>query len=329
MPPGDYPQKLYKSGQVDENIGTMRRAALADLEAVVAVTRRRSFRGAARELDVSPTALSHAIASLETRLGVRLFNRTTRSVSLTAAGQAFVAEVTPALGVIRSAIEGVNRHRATPAGVLRINSSSNAARQLLAPVVFEFLRRFPEMKVDLIAEDRLIDIVAEGFDAGVRLGDTLAADMIAVPLGPVQQVAVVAAPEYFATHTPPRTPNELLKHECIRARLPSGALYQWEFVRRGGERFNVDVPGRLTLDNSDLTLAAARAGLGVAYSWRWLAAGDLADGRLTEVLAGWTPSYGSFRLYYPSRKYVPTGLRAFIDLAREMAPPSAGTSRNK
>src|SRR5882672_1597081 len=143
----------------------MKRAGLADLEAVVAITRRGSFRSAARELDVSPTALSHAIASLEARLGIRLFNRTTRSVSLTAAGHTFVAEITPALGVIRGAIEGVNRHRTTPVGVLRINSSSNAARQVLAPVVFEFLRRFPEMKVDLVAEDRLIDIVAEGFDA--------------------------------------------------------------------------------------------------------------------------------------------------------------------
>ncbi|HEV7443953.1 MAG TPA: LysR family transcriptional regulator [Steroidobacteraceae bacterium] len=301
----------------------MKRAAMADLEAVVAIARRGSFRGAARALDVSPTALSHAIATLEARLGVRLFNRTTRSVSLTAAGHAFVAEITPALGVIRGAMEGVNRHRATPVGALRINSSSNAARQVLAPVVFEFLRRFPEMKVDLVAEDRLIDIVAEGFDAGVRLGDTLAADMIAVPLGPAQDIAVVGAPDYFATHKPPRTPEELLKHDCIRARLPNGALYQWEFVRRGGERFHVDVPGRLTLDNADLTLQAAREGLGLAYSWRWLAAEHLAAGRLIEVLSGRTPSYGRFRLYYPSRKYVPAGLRAFIDLAREMAPALA------
>jgi DNA-binding transcriptional LysR family regulator len=297
----------------------MKRAGLADLEAVVAIARRASFRGAARELEVSPTALSHAIASLEARLGVRLFNRTTRSVSLTAAGHAFVAEITPALGVIRGAIEGVNRHRTTPTGVLRINSSSNAARQVLAPVVFEFLRRYPEMKVDLVAEDRLIDIVAEGFDVGVRLGDTLAADMIAVPLGPAQDFAVVGAPEYLAMHKPPQTPDELLRHDCIRARLPSGALYQWEFVRRGGDRFHVDVPGRLTLDNPDLTVQAAREGLGLAYSWRWLAAEDLAAGRLSEVLAGWTPSHGRFKLYYPSRKYVPIGLRAFIDLAREMA----------
>jgi DNA-binding transcriptional LysR family regulator len=297
----------------------MKREALADLEAIVAIARRGSFRGAARELDVSPTALSHAIASVEAGLGVRLFHRTTRSVSLTAAGHAFVAEITPALGVIRSAIDGVNRHRETPTGVLRINSSSNAARQVLAPVVFEFLRRFTEMKVDLVVEDRLIDIVAEGFDAGVRLGDTVPADMIAVPLGREQDFAVVGAPDYFIGRKPPTTPDELLGHDCIRARLPSGALFRWEFLG-GGEPFNVDVPGRLTLDNADLMLEAARAGLGLAYSWRWLAAEDLAAGWLMEVLAGWTPSYGRLRLYYPSRKYVPAGLRAFIDLAREMAP---------
>ena len=239
---------------------------------------------------------------------------------MTAAGHAFAAEISPALGVIRSAIEGINRHRETPAGVLRINSSANAARQVLAPVVFEFLRRFPEMKVDLVAEDRLIDIVAEGFDAGVRLGDRIPADMIAVPLGREQDFAVVGAPDYFVGRKRPATPTELLGHACIRARLPSGALFRWEFVRRGREPFNVDVPGCLTLDNSDLMLEAARAGVGLAYSWRWLAAADLAAGRLIEVLVGWTPSYGRFRLYYPSRKYVPAGLRAFIDLVREMVP---------
>lgn len=295
----------------------MSRHALVDLEAVVAIARRGSFRAAARELDVLPTALSHAIASLEGRLGARLFHRTTRSVSLTAAGHAFVAEVTPALGVIRGAIEGINRHRDTPAGVLRINSSSNAARQVLAPIVFEFLRRFPEMKVDLAVEDRLIDIVAQGFDAGVRLGD-VPADMIAVPLGE-QKFSVVGAPGYFVKRKAPRTPDDLLKHECIRGRLPNGELYRWEF-QRAGKRFSVDVPGRLTLDNSDLVLEAARAGVGLAYLRRWLAAGDLAAGRLTETLAGWIPSHGKLQLYYPSRKYVPAGLRAFIDLAREKAP---------
>jgi DNA-binding transcriptional LysR family regulator len=296
----------------------MKTAGLPNLEAVVAIARRGSFRGAARDLNVSPTALSHAIASLEARLGVRLFNRTTRSVSLTAAGNAFVAEITPALGVIRGALEGINRHREKPVGLVRINSSSSAAREVLGPLVVEFLRRFPEMKLDLVAEDRLIDIVAEGFDAGVRLGD-VPADMIAVPLGNEKRISVVGAPEYLAGCKPPKTPKELLVHNCIRVRLPNGAMYRWEFVRRG-QILHVDPPGRLTLDNADLMLQGARAGLGLAYAWRSLAAADLAAGRLTEVLAGWTPSYGRFQLYYPSRKHVPAGLRAFIDLAREMGP---------
>jgi DNA-binding transcriptional LysR family regulator len=295
----------------------MKRAGLADLEAVVAIARRGSFRGAARDLDVSPTALSHAVASLEGRLGIRLFNRTTRSVSLTSAGQAFVGDITPALGVIRGAIENVNRHRDTPTGVLRINSSSNAARQILAPVIFEFLRQFPEMEVDLVVDDRLVDIVAQGFDAGVRLGDKVPGDMIAVPLGKEQDLVVVGAPAYFSKRKPPKTPDDLLKHDCIRARLPSGGLYRWEFRRRG-KTVAIDVPGRLTLDSPELILEAARAGLGVAYTWRWLATRDLAAGTLVEVLAGWTPSYGRLRLYYPNRKFMRAGLRAFIDLAREM-----------
>jgi DNA-binding transcriptional LysR family regulator len=291
---------------------------LVDLESVVAIARHGSFRAAAQELEISPTALSHAIASLEARLGVRLFDRTTRSVSLTSAGDEFVVGIAPALGVIRDAMESVNRERDTAAGMLRINSSLNAARQVLAPVIFEFLRLFPDMKVDLVADDRLIDIVANGFDAAVRLGDTIPADMIAVPLGSEQRFVVVGAPRYFDRHKPPDTPDELLSHDCIRLRLSGGPLSRWEFVGRGGEPFHVEVPARLTLDNADVMLQAARAGLGLAYSWRWLAAADLSAGRLTEVLAGWTPEYGRFQLYYPSRKYIRAGLRAFIDLAREM-----------
>ena len=298
----------------------MKGQALTDLEAVVAVARRIGFRSAARELEVSPTALSHAIASLEERLGVRLFNRTTRSVSLTSAGEAFVAEITPALGVIRGAFEGVNRHRDTPRGLLRINSHSVGARHVLLPLVVEFLRRFPEMKVDVVVEDRPVDIVSEGFDAGVRLG-AVPADMIAIPVGTEQQPVVVSAPKYFDKHKPPKTPRDLLEHECIRIRLPSGAPFKWEFQRHG-KRFDVDVPGRLTLDRADLMLDAARAGLGLAYFWRSFAAKDLAAGKLAEVLSGWTPSYGTHQFYYPSRKYVPAGLRAFFDLARGIASGS-------
>jgi DNA-binding transcriptional LysR family regulator len=293
----------------------MKGQALSDLEAVIAIARRGSFRGAARDLEVSPAALSHAIATLEERLGVRLFHRTTRSVSLTSAGDAFVAEITPALGAIRGAFEQISRHRDTPTGLLRVNSSSIAAHQSVLPIVLECLRRFPEMKVDLVVDDRLVDIVAEGFDAGVRL-DTVPADMIAIPVGEEQHLAVVAAPEYLAAHKAPQTPGDLLDHECIRIRLPSGAPLKWGF-KRDGKRFDVDVPGRLTLDRAELMLDAASAGLGIAYVWRSLAASDLASRKLVEVLRLWTPAYGTHSLYYPSRKYAPAGLRAFLELARQ------------
>jgi DNA-binding transcriptional LysR family regulator len=295
----------------------MKGPGLVDLDAVLSIARRGGFRAAARELEVSPAALSHAIATLEARLGVRLFNRTTRSVSLTSAGEAFVAEISPALDAIRSAFELVNRHRDTPRGLLRINSNSFAARQALLPLVTRFLQRFPEMRVDLVVEDRLVDIVAEGFDAGVRLG-AVPADMIAVPVGGEQRLAVVGATRYFRRRKAPQAPDELLEHECIRIRLPGGTPFKWAFERHG-KRFHVDVPGRLSLDSPDLMLDAARRGLGLAYLWRFLAAKDLATGRLTEVLAGWTPSYGFHHVYYPSRKHVPAGLRAFFDLARDRA----------
>jgi len=294
----------------------MKGQALGDLEAVIAIARRGSFRGAARDLEVSPTALSHAIATLEERLGVRLFHRTTRSVSLTSAGDAFVAEITPALGLIRGAFEQISRHRDTPTGLLRVNSSSVGAYQAALPIVLEYLRRFPDMKVDLVVDDRLVDIVAEGFDAGVRL-DTVPADMIAIPIGEEQHLAVVAAPEYLAVHKAPQTPSDLLDHDCIRIRLPSGTPLKWGF-QRDGKRFDIDVPGRLTLDRAELMLDAARTGLGLAYVWRSMAGSDLAARRLVEVLRPWMPSYGTHSLYYPSRKYVPAGLRAFFELARQM-----------
>jgi len=295
----------------------MKGHALTDLEAVLTIARRGSFRAAAREIEVSPTALSHAIAALEQRLGVRLFNRTTRSVSLTSAGEAFVAEIAPALGAIRGAFEQANRHRHTPRGLLRINSHSVAARQALFSLVVDFLRRFPEMRVDVAVNDRLVDIVAEGFDAGVRLG-AVPADMIAIPIGAEQRLAVVGLPKYFNARKAPKTPQDLLEHECIRVRLPSGTPFKWVFQRHG-KRFELDVPGRLTLDTPELMLEAARGGLGLAYLWRSFAAKDLASGKLVEVLAGWTPSYGKHQLYYHSRKHVPAGLRAFFDLARQVA----------
>ncbi|MFP3756370.1 MULTISPECIES: LysR family transcriptional regulator [Cupriavidus] len=295
----------------------MKSSGLGELEAVLAVARHRSFRAAAAELGVSTSALSHAVAALEARIGVRLFHRTTRSVSLTAAGAQFVDSIAPALSTIRGAIEQAGSLRDTVSGQLRINTSAGAARQVM-PLFIAFLQRYPAMALDIVTEGRLIDIVADGFDAGIRLAETLPQDMIAVPFGDTQRFAVVGSPDYFARHKPPRTPADLHAHACIRTRMPSGAIYQWEFARHG-EAVRIDVRGALTLDEPGLAQQAARAGLGLAYLSEWNVAADLQAGTLVRVLEGWTPPLDGLCLYYPGRRHVPAGLRALIDLIREHA----------
>ncbi len=294
----------------------MRASGLVELDAVVAVARHRNFRAAAIELGLSRSALSQAVAGLEARLGVRLFNRTTRSVSLTEAGARFVAGVAPALGEIRDAMEAANSSRATPAGVLRINAAPGAARLLLNSLMFEYLRRYPEMKVDIVAESRLIDIVVDGFDAGVRLIEQAPQDMIAVPFGPEMRMVVVGAPAFLEGRTPPRTPHDLLAHPCIRIRLPNGMLYRWEFERHG-ESVRVDVDGPLTLDDGPMLLDAALAGVGFVYLTESFIGKELAEGRLVRVLEDWSPPFPGLCLYYPGRRHVPAGLRALIDLIQE------------
>jgi DNA-binding transcriptional LysR family regulator len=294
----------------------MRSSGLIELDAVLAVARHRGFRAAATELGMSRSALSHAIAALEAKLGVRLFHRTTRSVSLTEAGEQFVSGVAPALGQIREAMERAGSHRETPAGTLRINTSAGAARQM-EPIVFEYLRRYPDMTVDIVTEGRLVDIVVDGFDAGVRLGELVPQDMISVPLGPNQRFAVVGSLAYFERRPKPRTPADLTRHRCIRSRLPSGGIYRWEFERHG-EALAIDGDGPLILDEP-LMLAAARAGFGLAYLTEWNVAADLAAGSLVRVLDEWTPSFPGLSLYYPGRRHVPAGLQALIDLIREQA----------
>jgi len=298
----------------------MQKASLAELDAVVAVSRRGNFRAAALELGMSSSALSHAVAGLEARLGVRLFNRTTRSVSFSAAGEQFVAEVAPALLQIRGAMEAVNVHRDTPAGTLRINTSVGAARMILTPLILEYLKRYPEMRVDLVTEGRLIDIVVDGYDAGIRIQEAVPRDMIAVPIGGPVRSVVVGSPAYFEGREKPQVPLDLLKHECVRARMASGAIYHWEFERRG-EEMAIDAPGRLSLDEMALLLEAVRAGVGLGYLSEWTVADDIAAGRLIQVLDDWTPAYPGLCLYYPGRRHVPAGLRAFIDLIRATRVP--------
>ncbi len=294
----------------------MQKIALTELTAVSAVAAHKSFRAAAAALDISPSALSHAVAALEKRIGVRLFNRTTRSVSLSPAGEQFLSRVTPALQEISDAMEAVNDHRDTPSGTLRLNSSEIGAR-LIQPIILAFLDRYPEMSIDLAAQGRFVDIVAGGFDAGVRLAEAVPQDMIAVKLTEDLSFAVVGSPVYFADHDIPLVPADLLHHRCVRARLPSGKLFPWEFQRHG-ETEIIDVPGQLTLDNDTLKLEAALAGGGLTYISAEVIAGHLADGRLVRVLQDWTPSFPGLCLYYPGRRHVSAGLRAFIAVAREV-----------
>jgi DNA-binding transcriptional LysR family regulator len=288
---------------------------LAELDAVLSVAKLRSFRAAADALGVSTSALSHTIAGLEKRLGARLFNRTTRSVGVTEAGAEFVANITPALLELRRAIEIAGSSGGTPSGSLRINTSAAAAIRCM-PLFTAFSRKFPSVKLDVVTEGRLIDIVADGFDAGIRLAESVPQDMIAVQVEPALRYVVVAAPALLDAVAHPATPADLLALPCVRMRLPGGAIYRWEFVREGTPSV-VDVRGVLTFDHPMLIREAARAGLGFAYLAEWHVADDLAEGRLVQVLGEWAVTVEGLCLYYPGRRHVPPALRALADLARE------------
>lgn len=290
-------------------------ATLNDLQAFAAVARTRSFRRAAAELGVSASALSHALRGLEARLGVRLLNRTTRSVAPTEAGQRLLERLAPALRDIHGALDEVNAFRDSPIGTLRINAPRPACDLVLAPLVARFLAEHPGMRVELVADDRIVDIVALGFDAGVRFGESLQQDMIAVPLGPAQHFVVVASPAYLAARGTPASPHDLAAHSCVRVRFPDGSYYRWQF-QRGPERVEVEVDGRVATDDMRMILAAAEQGLGLAYIYAQYAEPALAAGRLVTVLDDWRPPEPGFFLYYPSHRLPPAGLRAFIELAR-------------
>jgi DNA-binding transcriptional LysR family regulator len=296
----------------------MSRLSLIELDAVLAVARRKSFRAAALDLGVSTTALSNSIGKLERDLGVRLFNRTTRSVSLTDAGRHFTAQVGPALGDIHDAMDAVRSQQSTPSGVLRINAFATAAREVLAPLMLEYLRRYPQVSIDLVTEGRLVDVVADGFDFGIRSRDFVPSDMIAVPLGGARSNAVVAIPAYLHKHGTPRVPADLMQHACIRARLPNGAIYRWQF-EKDGQAVQLDVEGPITLDEPSLVRIAVLDGLAIGYSMESDVREDIAAGRLVRVLEDWTPPLAPLCLYYPGRRNASAAFRALIDLARERA----------
>ncbi|BBE71886.1 LysR family transcriptional regulator [Oharaeibacter diazotrophicus] len=300
----------------------MRKPGLSDLDAALALARRASFRAAATDLGVSTTTLSNTIAKLEAGLGVRLFNRTTRSVSLTDAGRTFVGRIAPALREIEGAMDGARAEQAEPTGTLRINAFATAARGILEPLVFAFLRAHPRVHVEIVTEERLVDIVAEGFDVGVRAADLVPADMIALPLGPPLAHAVVASPAYLARHGRPRTPADLADHACIRVRLPNGALLRWPFSRYG-ETLQVDVTGPLTLDEAGLARAAVVEGFGIGFFQEPNVREEIAAGRLERILADWTPPLVPLCLYYPGRRNHSAALRSFLALAREIGKGAA------
>ena len=296
-------------------------SGLKGLEAVLAIARRGSFRAAALDLGVSTTALSHTIGRLEATLGVRLFNRTTRSVSLSDAGHRFVEQIAPAVAEIRMAMETAQSLRRTPSGLLRINASVQAGREI-APQVMTFLRRFPDMQVDLVTEGRLVDIVAAGFDLGLRPADLVPRDMIALSLGSPQRYAVVASPDWVAANPLPLTPADLPLQDCIRVRLPNGALFPWQF-ERGGETVQVDARGRLTLDEALIARTAVLDGAGIGFFIEQDVADDIAAGRMVRLLEGWTPPRPGFSLYYPGRRNPSAGFTAFLSMVREAAARNA------
>lgn len=291
----------------------MRDADLQDLLAFAAVAEQRSFRAAAAQQGVSASALSSAVRRLEQRLGLRLLNRTTRSVQPTEAGTRLLDRLRPALAGVGEALDSVNVYRDRPTGTLRLNVPGVVARLMLPDLLARFLAAYPDITVELRAEDRFIDVLGEGFDAGVRYDERLEQDMIAVPIGPRNQRYVcIAAPSYLARHGTPQHPRDLLHHACIRHRFLHGTMLPWEF-ERGGEVINISPPARLTTNALEVQRTVVAAGLGIACTFEGFYADLLADGRVVELLSEWSTPFSGPYLFYHDRRYVPTPLRAFVD----------------
>lgn len=294
----------------------MHRSGLTELEIVLAVTRQQSFRAAARELGMSATAVSNAVAGLESRLNVRLFNRTTRSVALTEQGHRYVARIAPALAEIQRAAEEIAAEPGNPTGTLRINAPRECV-SLLFRLFDTYLQRYPQMRLDITTESRLIDIVAEGFDAGIRLAESVPQDMIAVALTPDARMLIVGSPDYFAHHGTPRTPDDLQQHQSIGMRMSHGGIYHWE-LEYHQQKFTVNIPPRIIVSEIQAIHRAALAGLGLAFISEWFIQDELRSGKLISVLDEWCPTFGGLRLYYPGHRHVLPALRAFVELAHEL-----------
>jgi DNA-binding transcriptional LysR family regulator len=295
------------------------RADLAGFAYFSAIARHGSFRRAAVDFGVSASALSHAISGLEERLGVRLLNRTTRSVTLTAAGEELLETIRDPLDQIGQAVENLNRYRGAPAGRIRLNVLEDAASLLLAPVLPVFADRYPDVEIDISVDNRLLDITGSGYDAGIRYGGTVPEDMIAQRLSADIRWVAAASPAYLDLFGRPEHPNGLSRHRCIRIRLGNDKIYDWEF-ERGADAVSIETPGQLTIDQSELALELGTGGAGIIYAAEPVLRKHLDSGALEYVLEDWASMGPGFHIYYSSRRLVPTGLRLLIDLIREIRP---------
>lgn len=287
-----------------------------DLIAFMAVAEERSFTRAAARLATSQSALSHTIRRLEERLGLRLLTRTTRSVATTDAGERLLETLRPAFNDIDARLAALSELREKPAGAIRITTSQHAADKILWPALAQFLPKYPDISVELSIDGALTDIVAQRFDAGVRIGEQVARDMIAVPIGPEERMVVVGAPSYFARHPKPKTPHDLTQHACINLRLPTkGGLYAWEF-EKNGRQLNVRVDGQLTFNETRLMSLAAIQGFGLAYMPEDRATPLIAEGGLVRVLADWCPYYPGYHLFYPSRRQLSPAFALLVEALR-------------
>jgi DNA-binding transcriptional LysR family regulator len=294
----------------------MRRQDVNDLLAFLAIAQDGSFTKAAAKLGVSQSALSHAMRGLEARLGVRLLTRTTRKVSVTAAGERLLRSLAPRFEEIEAELDALSELREKPGGTIRITAGEHAAVAILEPALAKFLPGYPDINVEIIVDYGLTDIVSERYDAGVRLGEQIARDMVAVRIGPDMRMAVVGAPSYFARRPKPRKPQDLTAHRCINLRLPTfGGLYAWEFEKRGRE-LKVRVEGQLVFNNIALRLKSALAGLGLAYLPEDQVRTHVADGRLVQVLDDWCPAFSGYHLYYPNRRHLTPAFGLLVDALR-------------
>ncbi|MGN6529633.1 MAG: LysR family transcriptional regulator [Burkholderiaceae bacterium] len=284
---------------------------LPAIAAFARVAHHGSFTRAAAEMGVSPSALSQTLRTLEARLGVRLLERSTRHVRPTEIGRRFLDEAQPGLASLAAAVEGLDESRARPAGLLRLNVSQSAVKSVLRPHLAAFADAYPDIVVELHCDNALLDLVAGGFDAGIRLGENLADGVVAVPLGPRQRLATVAAPGYLAGRKPPRTPDDLREHRCIQVRLPGG-LYRWEYAHKGRD-FAIETHGPLVTNDGEVMMTALHAGLGIACPIEAMVADDIAAGRLVPLLKAWWPTFPGYYLYHSTRVHVPRKLRVFID----------------